>query len=577
MKKFVKIAALLCAATLAFVACSSGDDNNLAALAATLNSSAPADNDIVSLRTIVVGTDYNDDEKSAIRKRFPNCVFASSSSDVNSSYKVIICDATSGRIPEGSTANDANIILYELENGDWTAWKDVITSKTSALGEAGEADLFEAQIGKFPYHFFGINRAIDSELFVRYVEKKDKWSDFYATLHGGSSISIAPDYSSATGDYASVHEYTAGTRADQEEDEEEGAYDESEISRHANEQSLVGLFRHAARWVLNNQTRIEAQKAVSSNVAQNIASMIQKSEGNAETYDLSRICGEYSDNIGMSYNIGHRLRKLPLSKEDRIDGHGGWSIQLAYKPFLVTGSASNGLYYAVKANISVSNKDAYKGRWWNRHGGTYVRLTGYYLDNFIATFKPTAKIGDTEYDVQFPVGCEPTPKTQSNDVHYTTGFEWGLDGTLEGGYSQEKGGSAGAKLGGHFKYSDSKSYDIHDVNIYNNRDFEQSGGKKKYYVSYKLQLKNLPDYEWSQYRGFTEGCDACKSTVEFNTSWLWYIPGDFTKDNMPTLSVQICGQPFYGAMSFITTKADLEKRSFDDGLHTETKVFRQPK
>ena len=133
--------------------------------------------------------------------------------------------------------------------------------------------------------------------------------------------------------------------------------------------------------------------------------------------------------------------------------------------------------------------------------------------------------------------------------------------------------SGGLKIGGHFEYSDTQTYTINDVNILNNRGFDIRSGKKVNYVSYKLQLRNLPEYKYSEHRGFTEGCDACKSTVEFNTCWLWYI----TKDNMPTLKVEIGGRPEYGTMTWLTSDADLDKKSFNDGEYTETKIFRQPK
>lgn len=578
MKKFSQkqhcrstwLCALLGAAvglSLAFTSCSNSGDNSalLLALANQAAAKSVEDGDVVQLRTLVVGTDFNEAEKTAIKRRFPNSTFAASSASVDKSYKVIICDSTSGRIPEGSTANDANIILYELEHGDWSAWKDIITTKTSALSEQNELSAFEESLGKFPYHFFGLNRAIDSELLVRYVEK-ERWQAFYNNVYKD----ITPDYSGIGSEYLSQHKYEAGTRADQETDDNTLEIVESEVQDMTDADRLTAFFRQAARWVLNNEKKTSAQ---------NVAASISKSEqnGNSQTHDLSKICNVYHDNIGISYNMHHELRKLAGSKADCIDGQGSWSIQFSYQPFLVTGSTANGLYYAVKANVSISNKDAYKGRWWNRHGGCYVRLTGYYLDNFIATFKPTAKIGDTEYEVFFPAYCEPTPTTQSNSVTYTSGFKWGLDGTLEVGASSKQGVSGGLKIGGHFEYSDTQTYTINDVNILNNRGFDIRSGKKVNYVSYKLQLRNLPEYKYSEHRGFTEGCDACKSTVEFNTCWLWYIPGDFTKDNMPTLKVEIGGRPEYGTMTWLSSGADLDKKSFNDGEYTETKIFRQPK
>ena len=155
MKKFSQkqhcrsawLCALLGAAvglSLAFTSCSNSGDNSalLLALANQAAAKSVEDGDVVQLRTLVVGTDFNEAEKTAIKRRFPNSTFAASSASVDKSYKVIICDSTSGRIPEGSTANDANIILYELEHGDWSAWKDIITTKTSALSEQNELSAF---------------------------------------------------------------------------------------------------------------------------------------------------------------------------------------------------------------------------------------------------------------------------------------------------------------------------------------------------------------------------------------------------------------------------------------------------
>lgn len=563
------IGALLFTTTLGVTACSSDENSSVNNENSFSNVREIGDNDIVTLKTIVVGTDFSDAEKSAIKKRFSNCQFASSASAVNSSYKVVICDSTSGRISEGTTAQDANIILYELEHGDWSSWKDLVTSKTKALCEQNEVEHFENQIVKFPYHFFGINRAIDSELLVRYVED-GKWDVFYNNLH----YDITPAYETSDSNFLSEHEYEKGTRSDLEEKDTESEVVESEEKEYTEEQKLTELFRQAARWVLSNQKKLNEQNSA----ARSIAASIAKSEQtDTNTYDLEKICREYTDNIGMNYSISHRIRKLPSSKEDRITGQGSWSVQLSYRPFLVTeSSAADGLYYVVRANVSIHNDDAYKGRWWNKHGGSYVRLLGYYMDNFIVTLKPTAKIGDKEYSVYFPVGCEPAPKTQSNEVSYTSGLKWGMDGSIEGGASKKDGASGSAKIGGHFELSESQTHVIYDINILNNRGFDSHGSEKVHYVSYKLQLRNLPAYKYSNYRGFDEGCDACKSTVEFNTCWIWYIPGKFTKEEMPTLNVEVCGKPTYGAMSWVSSKADLETKSFNDGAHTETKTFRKP-
>ena len=127
-------------------------------------------------------------------------------------------------------------------------------------------------------------------------------------------------------------------------------------------------------------------------------------------YNLAEICSEIPDHVSSIYTANHDVRELLWSDPDNIKGEGSWNIQLSYKPFLVTGGEAPGLYYAVKACVNIDNSKMYKGRWWNKHGGTYVRLTGYYLNNFVATFMPTAKLADTEYPVEFPVNCEPTPK-----------------------------------------------------------------------------------------------------------------------------------------------------------------------
>ena len=306
-------------------------------------------------------------------------------------------------------------------------------------------------------------------------------------------------------------------------------------------------------------------------------------------YNLAEICSEIPDHVSSIYTANHDVRKVALSDPDNIKGEGSWNIQLSYKPFLVTGGEAPGLYYAVKACVNIDNSKMYNKRWWNQHGGVYVRLTGYYLNNFVATFMPTAKLADTEYPVEFPVNCEPTPKTQSESTRYDCGYKYGFSGGVHAGGSKEKGPEAGVDFSGSFEYSESKSYEIHDINILNNRGTESrkksSNDEKKSetedvvnvnYVSYKLQLNNLPEYKYSEYRGFTEGCNACKSTVEFNTCWLWHIPGDFSKDNMPTLSVKISGKPEYGAMSWISSGADLDTKTFNDGEKTQTIVFKKP-
>lgn len=68
-----------------------------------------------------------------------------------------------------------------------------------------------------------------------------------------------------------------------------------------------------------------------------------------------------------------------IVETDYIEGSGAINVSFdIYQVHCYEGQAGSGDYYIVNMSSSVSNNDMYKGRWSNRHGGTYVRICGFY-------------------------------------------------------------------------------------------------------------------------------------------------------------------------------------------------------
>lgn len=239
-----------------------------------------------------------------------------------------------------------------------------------------------------------------------------------------------------------------------------------------------------------------------------------------------------------------------------------------YKLYAFEGQEGSGDYYMVKCNSKIASNDMYKGRWKDIRIGIHIRQTGYFLKDVLFTHTPL-DANNQPYSadvVMIPTDGAVSPTTTVNQTTYTSTKSFGINvggklkqssGMDDGDPKSETSGEINVSFS--WGWEDSEQQTLSDLDI-----LEQSNGCV---VGHTYKVRNTPKYQWSDLYGFTEGCNACKSTIQLNSSWVWYIKGtkDDTTDQI--LNIRSGYRCNYGAMSFTTTDVSLEE--FNWSAHEE--------
>lgn len=273
---------------------------------------------------------------------------------------------------------------------------------------------------------------------------------------------------------------------------------------------------------------------------------------------------------GRSYPFSSekKVRQLLFSDPDVINGSGTITVCYdVYQVHVYEGEAGAGDYYLVDMFASVANKDMFKGKWWNRHGGCYVRMTGFYCKSFNISSELVSSDG-TVVNVRFPANASPTPSTTNGSTQYTnsTSLNLGASTSLSAGVGLSSDGptvnasrNLGMSLGWNWTKSDTRN--VSDVDISN-----RSSGSK---TAWSVIFNNLPYFDWNEEYGFNLGkAQAYRSTQDIHASWAWYEPYARDDEDKLPYRIKFTASADYGSMDFLTTKADLNTHDWTFGaLH----------
>lgn len=285
-------------------------------------------------------------------------------------------------------------------------------------------------------------------------------------------------------------------------------------------------------------------------------------QDNNDIPDLEALSNTYKDQVVYSYTTDHQFRKLAFSDPDKLSGSGCMSMDFSvYMAHVYEGEPGAGDYYAIRVTANMANGDMYHGRDWNKHGGTYVRYCGYYATEGIFEIKMVDS-NNSDYSVSF--ADSPSPTTTIGQTTYQDSQSFSLQASQSvTGNVNSKGKGIQAEVGvtEGWEWSHSQSREVPDMDI---RSLTSGS-----VVKWGLNFNNLPQYNYSCYRGFEvqDGSHAYSSSVELRGSWLWYdkTGKDDTYKDPLKLCVNMEGK--YEIMSWISSKADLntDKLSFKSG------------
>ena len=289
-----------------------------------------------------------------------------------------------------------------------------------------------------------------------------------------------------------------------------------------------------------------------------------KEDGKTSMEDFA---SHYHYAVTKTFNVEKTFREVLWSSADKLSG--SFTATANYDVYMVhvyEGEPGEGDYYGVRMTASIASANMWKGKGDNTHGGVHVRWCGAYCTDFFAVAHIVSGTPsnynwdeDTSDKIIFTAGGFPSPSTTTGSTTYQDKNSFSLS------MSQSIGGSAGKNSKGkskdieaQFSFSESwewshtETRDINDVDIIN--------VSKGNIAGWQLQFNNLPEYKFSESKGFKEGDNkAARGTMEIHGSWLWY---DKTgKDNQDRTPWLLCTwlEGRYEIQSFITTEADLDK------------------
>lgn len=482
---------------------------------------------VVSLKTIVIG-DYSDVEKKVITQIFPNTEFSTNLSAVNESYKIVINDLED--LPD-NIADDAYYILYDIQENEEI--EDVLDDRNDEFWEGiwneETEEMVKERLQLCPYAFIGYNPAHNARIYISSISTQNQWE------------AVINDYNNH------IEEHGGNIELNKIDIETFFVEDENALltngQNEINEEVCIMRFSDIAHWILNceesqsKEARVAARSAIERAVKSGDDPEVKIQEV-ASSYSITRV-----DQLEANIPIPRKGVK------DTISGKGSIGITIAYTPFLITNSNSSGLYYAVNMQTSIANANMIHYFWTSKTKGGQV--AGFYMKEVSTTVIPIVKTKTGELlEVTFPVGCSPVPKTSLSDVNKTEehGYKWNIGGEVKVGYKNgSKSGfdvSGTVKGGVEFSNSTRTTWTSKDVNFINKSYFMSNPYRA--IAEGSIVVGNLP--EWKD-REFSRAPLVCEGTQDVNSTWLWYIPGDFKEDgsNLPKVTFHVDVIPKYGA------------------------------
>ena len=287
---------------------------------------------------------------------------------------------------------------------------------------------------------------------------------------------------------------------------------------------------------------------------------------------MEDFAGHEHEHVYKSFIISHTFRQLAFSDPDKLEG--AFTMTTEYDIYTVhvyEGEPGAGDYYGMKMTATVSSADLWKGKGWNRHGGTYVRWCGayttdFYVESHLATKNSTADADwteDTNDRIMFTANGSPSPETTVGKTTYEdkNSFSLSMSHSIGGKASAgTKGASAGLNidllsLKEGWEWSHSERRDISDVDILNER-------KNNNWARWHLVFNNLPEFKWSETYGFDEkNNQAARSSMSIHGIWLWYDKSAKDNQSSKPYSLNTWMKAKFDVQSFITTYADHQTSS----------------
>lgn len=307
----------------------------------------------------------------------------------------------------------------------------------------------------------------------------------------------------------------------------------------------------------------------------------------SQVQDVSALFTRYAYSDVITFTANERVRKLPGSKPDSIRGGSG-AVTLGFNIYQIhcyESSPTPGDYYLVELDAALASDNMYKGKWWNLHGGTYVRICGFYAKDFTVECIPWNNKENKPYSFQnVELVGESKPSTVNGATSYTNDFTFNVGASAsisaggEFGTEVKKAVEGKAKLSMGWSWTESDTRTISDTDIANlSGAYTGYPGITASKVAYKLVFNNLPKYKWAESYGFYEGnSQTYRSTNNIHGVWVWHDKNAKDDSDADPIGILVRTKATYGAMSFVSLKTDLKTFEFNKYGAAEFKFQLKP-
>ncbi len=340
------------------------------------------------------------------------------------------------------------------------------------------------------------------------------------------------------------------------------------------------VYNYLTPWVeaLNNDfsntgiTDDEAQQ-----VKQQFLQKTTRTSDSDKLQDVSQIFARYPYTVIAPFTANAEVRWLAGDSDpDIIKGTGAVTLCFnIYQIHCYQDQPGAGDYYLVNMTAGLASADMYKGKWWNQHSGTYVRVCGLYAKDFQVACIPYHQKKDGSnprpYSAdEVEVVGTPKPLTTVGQTRYDDSFTFSLDASLSvsGGKSMmmNKYVMVEPKISLGWEWTETTVRNISDTDIRNISGGTVIAGTIAWALAWKMQFNNLPEFDWGERRGFNEGNSlAYRSTNYLHANWVWHLENVSDDSTEDPIAIRVQTAATYGAQSFITTYADHEERTFRYG------------
>lgn len=239
------------------------------------------------------------------------------------------------------------------------------------------------------------------------------------------------------------------------------------------------------------------------------------------TSDIEALIIPQETSITFPYQVKKEVGKKDISLYP-VEGEGEVTLRHSIYPFYAfEKSNSNGDYYLIKSEVTVTNDKMYQGYMKQlfrddvKKLQTTTHICGFYLREIRVRYELVDKDGKNVGE--FPTGHSPTPLTTVGSTTYTTGFSWSLGAQIRIGSDTLKA----SPLIWNIAYNNEAKRNIQDMDVRNS-----STGQT---AQYAFTLNNLPSSNSED--GFIPKLPPPPLSISTNTyaqEFIWRVPE--TKD-----------------------------------------------